>query len=252
MSGKILLLDIGNTSIDIGILTSTLIYSKKLPRQNFLSIYPLLERFKPTRAVFCSVVPQLSRKIRVLLKKKGVKIYECGKEITVPIRNRYRKPHQVGQDRLLNAFSASKLFKEVRVVIDLGTALTFDFISSRGEYLGGLIFPGLRLSLNSLLKECALLPSSLDLHWKEFKKKDRSLIGRDTEECIEKGIILGYVFFIREVIRQVKKRNKNARSLITGGDAQFLGEKTEGVDYIEPFLSLRGLVLLANSLISDR
>ncbi len=143
-------------------------------------------RYSIKSAVVCSVVPDtlkvLSRKI---VKAWGVKPLVVGRDIKIPIKNRYKSPRQVGRDRLLCGFAVRELYGMPAVVIDLGTAITFDGISPKGDYLGGAIIPGLRLSAEALFEKTALLPR---VHIAEPRK----VIGASTEESIQSGLFHGY------------------------------------------------------------
>jgi len=246
---KNLLIDIGNTTVHYAVAgkQGPVFTKKKYPGDFMRSLSGLIKRYKPQRAIICSVVPHLSIKTRRILKKNSVRIIECGKEIKIPLKNLYKKPREVGQDRLLNVFAANNLYKDVRLIVDLGTALTFDFISKKGAYLGGLIFPGMSISLAGLLSNCALLPRKLAL------KPARILQGKSTSQCIRSGIVLGFSFLIGGLVEYIKKRKKASfKVLLTGGDCKFIIKSIAKVDYVEPDLSLRGLYILQSHLKKDR
>ncbi|MBN2120042.1 MAG: type III pantothenate kinase [Candidatus Omnitrophica bacterium] len=241
---KCLLIDIGNTNVSLGsTIKGELFRAERVPSKNILkSLKGFIKKEKPGAAVICSVVPPLSKKIRKLLKQKRIKLYECGREIQIPVKNLYKIPKEVGQDRLINVYAVNHLYKNVRLVIDLGTALTFDFISKDGEYLGGLIFPGLRVSLAGLLKDCALLPKKVIL------KRRHTLYGRSTSECITSGMVLGYSFLIRGLAEHLRKKKRSFKILITGGDCRLIRNDIARFDYVQPNLSLKGLGILWKNL----
>src|SRR5208283_137461 len=136
------------------------------------------------RAIICSVVPKVSKTLEDML-KKSVPVDIIGRDILVPIKNRYKDPKQVGQDRLVGAYGAMKIYGRPLIVVDLGTAITFDVVSSHGEYLGGAIVPGIRLSAESLFLKTALLP-------KIEIQAPRHIIGKTTQESILSGLFYGY------------------------------------------------------------
>ncbi|MFC1599298.1 type III pantothenate kinase [Candidatus Omnitrophota bacterium] len=240
-----LLIDIGNTAVHYGLARKHgLVFTGKKNTKDFkLSLPKLIGRHKPKRVFICSVVPGVCKEIRRILKENDVSIFECGREIDIPVRNLYQRPHEVGQDRLINVFAAKALYKNIRLVIDLGTALTFDFISSRGEYLGGLIFPGMSTSLSGLLKNCALLPDKITL------KSRVRLQGKSTSECVVSGIVLGYSFLVGGLMGHIKKgKKKPFKVLLTGGDCEFIKKDIAKVDYTDSRLSLKGLCELRYSI----
>lgn len=172
--------------------------------------------------VICSVVP----KALTIAKRCVKKVFQLsprvvGKDIVVPIDNKYKDPDQVGQDRLLCAYAALRFYGVPAVVVDLGTAMTFDVVTARrgarrADYLGGMIVPGIRLSAEALYEKTALLPQI------EIRQPQR-LIGRTTQESMLSGIFYGYGEMIRGLIgllcRQLKQR---PRVIVTGGFSQLM------------------------------
>ncbi len=192
-----LAVDIGNTTIALGvvrkgkILESVRIDTTDRPR----ILKPVLHKrlnyflnkgYDCKKVVICSVVPQTTRLMQRYIKKiLDVDPLVVGKDIIVPIKNRYKNPSQVGQDRLVGAYAASKLYGKPLIVVDLGTAITFDVVSLKGEYLGGAIVPGIRLSAESLFLKTALLPE-INI------RAPKNPIGRTTQESILSGLFYGY------------------------------------------------------------
>lgn len=201
-----LLIDVGNTSINLGVSSEKgLIYSTKITPENFQSaLNAVIKKYKPQKSIICSVVPRLTFRLKKTINKFKIDCYLCGKDINIPVANLYKKPEEVGQDRLINVYAVNNLYRNVRLVVDLGTALTFDFISKRGGYLGGLIFPGVSLSLSVLLDKCALLPKKLSL-----KDSVKSIKGKTTSECINSGIIFGYSFLINGLVGYLRNKEGN-------------------------------------------
>ena len=141
---KILIIDIGNTNIDLGLsFKSKIIDSTRIRSHDFKKIIPFLRKYKNIKqAYISSVVPDLTKRITGILVSglKVTKVVEIGKDIAVPIKNKYRAPSSLGTDRLLNAFYIKEKIGYPAVSIDLGTALTLDLISDKAEFLGGIIF----------------------------------------------------------------------------------------------------------------
>jgi type III pantothenate kinase len=156
-----LTVDIGNTTIALGVVKNkrvlaskrldTLGKSDQLALQLTGVVRTLRRRFPVEQAVICSVVPQVTGLVRRVIKKElKIAVSVVGEDIKVPLVNRYKNPRQVGQDRLVGAYAAMQLYGKPAIIIDLGTAITFDAVSSKNEYLGGAIVPGIRLSAESL------------------------------------------------------------------------------------------------------
>jgi len=237
------LIDIGNTNVHFAVSKKRkIIFRDRVKHTSFiLSLPKIVKKYSVSKAVMCSVVPKFSSKAVRALRRSNVKTSECGKDISIPVKNLYKFPSEVGQDRLLNVYAVSRLYKNVRIVVDLGTALTFDFISKRNEYQGGMIFPGVGLSLNSLLNNCALLPGKISL------RKTSRLKGKTTGECINSGIVFGYSFLIGGLIKHFRENvtKGDFKVVLTGGDSPLIIKDIAGVDYTDTDLSLKGLNLLA-------
>ena len=153
----------------------------------------------------------------------------------VPIKNKYRYPRQVGQDRLVGAYAARILYGSPAIVIDFGTAITFDVISSKGEYMGGIIVPGIRLTAESLFKKTAMLPLVSIV-------RPKALIGRDTTNSILSGIFYGYGALCDGLIRQLTRTMRSSpRVIATGGYAALMKKYSSHIRRIDPDLIFRGL-----------
>ena len=164
-----------------------------------------------------------------------------GRDITVPIKNMYRIKSEVGQDRLVNAYAAKMIYGYPAVVVDFGTAVTFDVISGSGEYLGGLIFPGIDMSLSGLYRNTALLP------YVELKAVS-SLIGRDTVSSIRGGILFGFGAMCDGIIgRYVKILGKRTVTVMTGGNARLIKRYSKSIRNLDEDITLKGLYLVAKS-----
>ena len=250
----LLAIDIGNTRISFGVFRKTRLISHfSLPTYLFKgSFYPQLKNIKKrlakgvlhkiTDVVICSVAPTKTTYIKRIIKKiTSAKIVILGKEMQVPIKNLYKNPSKVGQDRLVNAYAAIRLYGPGLILIDFGTAVTFDVVSRRGEYIGGLIHPGLGLSLKSLHENTALLPNLK----KDFPK---SLIGRDTRNSILSGVVFGIAQMCDRLIKKIRKRYKRFRVVCTGGDGKYIKPYCRYIDKIDSLLTLKGIMFIYNSM----
>ena len=161
-----------------------------------------------------------------------------GKDLKVPINNLYKKPAQVGQDRLVNAYACKELYGSPAVVLDFGTATTFDYINQFGEYEGGIITPGVGTTIDALAEKTALLPRiKLD--------KPDSLIGKDTVGSIRSGVFFGIASMCDGLILKIKKTYKNDPIIIaTGGLANLFCPYCNEINKIDKYLTLKGLAAI--------
>ncbi len=246
----IIAVDIGNSSMGFGflhegrvthvvkienMLDSELVMAKL---DNFLEASR--ERYAIRSVVICSVVPETEKILQQKIKKIwGVKSAIIGRDIKVPIENKYRCPRQVGKDRLLCAFAARELYGMPAVVIDLGTAITFDGISLKGEYLGGAIIPGIRLSTEALFEKTALLPRVRIV-------EPKRVIGRTTEESIQSGIFHGYGALCDGMVARLgEAMGCSPQVVMTGGHAEIMRKfMRHDVAAVDPDLIFKGMLLL--------
>jgi len=210
------------------------ILKKKLVRANIDNV------------VICSVVPKLTQVIGQSLKKlTGKTPYIIGKDVIVPIKNRYLKPKQLGQDRLVNAYATPKLYGAPAIIIDAGTAITFDVVSKNNQYLGGLIFPGIGILLASLHEKTALLPLIKIT-------KPKKLIGTNTKSSILSGIVFGVAALSKELVAKIKQHSgKNTLVVGTGGDIGLIKKYLKLKIKIDRNLTLKGINLIYNNKIKN-
>ncbi|PIP19059.1 MAG: pantothenate kinase [Candidatus Omnitrophica bacterium CG08_land_8_20_14_0_20_41_16] len=238
----LLAIDIGNTNISFGLSRgSRIIRTFNIPTQQYTlnKLKAKLGKIVPNDAIICSVVPKrtglLSQNLKTL---SGRKPYIIGKDIIVPIKNLYRDPKQAGQDRLVNAYTASKLYGTPLIAIDFGTAITFDVISKKGEYLGGMILPGLSMSLEALNQRTALLP-------RIKLERPNDFIGKDTKNSMLSGIIYGFSSLTDELIMRIRKAvGQTSVAAATGGNINLISKYCRRIDKIDKNLTLKGLNML--------
>jgi type III pantothenate kinase len=197
----------------------------------------------PDRVIFGSVVPALDAKIKTAVKMAfGVEALQVGPQSPLGIKLKVRTPGQVGADRVLNALAAKNLFpgKPV-IVIDFGTATTFDCVDAAGDYLGGAILLGPNSAARALHEFTAKLPLVK-------VRKPAAAVGKDTVECLEAGLYFGYLGMIREVLARTKREMRGApRVVATGGLASLFLKDLPGVRH-DPDLTLHGLRIAAEML----
>lgn len=239
----LLAIDIGNTNITFGLFKRKKLLKKiALPTSAIdtgKKIKTSFSKYDIEAIVLCSVVPKVERVLVPILKRLfKVKPLILGKDIKVPIRNFYKKPKQVGQDRLVNAYAGAALHKAPLIIIDFGTAVTFDIVSKKGDYLGGIIAPGIELSLNALSEKAALLP-------KIKLKKIPSILGKSTSESMSSGILYGFALMCDGLVSRLRKRfNLRFNVIATGGNAHLISRFSNSIERFDENLTLKGINLI--------
>ncbi|MBN1527347.1 MAG: type III pantothenate kinase [Candidatus Omnitrophica bacterium] len=241
----LLAIDIGNTNITLGLFKGPrLVKRAKIATREYNLYGKRLKGFagKGAKVVISSVAPKALAKIRkALAVLKCRQVLVLGSNVPVPIQNLYRIKRQVGQDRLVNAYAAKKLFGTPCVIIDLGTAVTFDIVSKKGAYLGGLILPGIAMALSGLHEKTALLP-------KVQLKAARSIIGKDTVSSIRGGILFSLGVTCDGLIARYRKLlGRDLKVVLTGGSCRLIRKYTSSVHTIDEDLTLKGLYLISKS-----
>lgn len=243
----LLTVDIGNTTTSFALFKEDRILDRrslpthKLSGRDLLATLKYFKKKDPRldACVVCSVVPRALRRHKSALQRLFPgRLFVAGENLKVPLKNAYQDPRQVGQDRLACAYAVKEQYRCPAVVIDLGTAMTIDVVSARGEYQGGMIVPGIGLSLKALFENTALLPLvSL--------RKPSSLIGRNTAESILSGVFYGYSALIEGVVAKIEKKLKAKPVVVlTGGYGHVMGKYLNAsVDHFDPDLIFKGLML---------
>ena len=202
-----------------------------------------LERSAVDRVIISTVVPRALHNLEVLSTKYfGVEPLIAGRApVGWGIELDVDEPQNLGADRAVNAIAAHALHEGDLIVVDFGTASTFDWIDAGGAYKGGIIAPGINLSLDALVSAAAKLPR-IAIQAPETE----SVIGRNTVDQMNIGIYWGYVALIEGLIARMKAEiGRPAKVIATGGLAVLFEQHTGAFDMIEPDLTLRGLAMLA-------
>ncbi|MBP1686187.1 MAG: putative transcriptional acitvator, Baf family [Deltaproteobacteria bacterium] len=189
-------------------------------------------------AVAC-VVPPMNRVIDALCRTYlGVPPLFVGPGVRTGMPILYDKPQEVGADRIVNAIAAFERTRDTTIVVDFGTATTFDYVSDRGEYVGGVIAPGLGISSDALFERAAKL-------YRVELAKPKHVVGRNTIQAIQSGLIYGYVSLVDGLVARIQKENKvKARVIATGGFAPLLAPESDSIEEVDEFLTLDGLRLI--------
>ena len=210
-------------------------------------LYQLLELEDLTRSnvdavIIGTVVPRATHNLEVLASKYfGVQALIAGQgQAAWPIELHVDEPQSVGADRALNAIAAHEKYDGDLVIVDFGTATTFDLVDSSGAYKGGIIAPGINLSIDALVNAAAKLPRiAIEA------PNDDSVIGRTTESQMLIGIYWGYVAMMEGLIERLRKEVGRPLTVIgTGGLAALFDKRTDVFDAVEPDLTIQGLALL--------
>lgn len=193
---------------------------------------------KPSRLVLCSVVPELDRSWEEAARILGLATVRIGAASPLPIRLEVDDPSGVGADRIANTMAAAGLYGRDTVVVDLGTATTFDCITAEGAFLGGVIAPGVRAGMERLAQATSQLPRV------ELAPPER-VIGRRTVECLRSGVFYSVVDAIDGIVGRILREWEPEDPLVvaTGGLAEVVAPHCGSVQRVEPFLTLRGLGL---------
>lgn len=190
--------------------------------------------------IVSSVVPKKDIAIRTAAGRARVLFIDANCDLGVGVD--YPIPRTIGADRLANAVAVAQLYGRPAIVVDFGTAVTFDVVSAEGDYVGGVIAPGLEAMTSFLYQRTALLP-------KLTLREPGSAIGKTTRGAMMSGAIYGYRGLVREIIARISAESfpgKKVRVVATGGYAQLIARQLPEIEAVHPRLTLEGLRLIAN------
>lgn len=248
----LLTIDIGNTNVTLGLFEGERLHESwrlatvhdRTGDEYAIYLRSLLEHsgVKPgsiDAVVMASVVPVLSRPMTQMVRRvTGVDALVVGPGVKTGVAVHYRTPADVGADRVVNAAAAYARYRTACIVVDFGTATTFDCIGPEGDYLGGAIAPGVDLALSALLNRAAKLPKV------ELARPERA-IGRSPVESIQSGAFFGYVALVDGLVDRIQAEMEcPARVVATGGLASVLADASRTIEAVDEDLTLRGLRLI--------
>ena len=188
--------------------------------------------------IISSVVPSVTNTVREAAEKfTGARMLVVGPGIKTGLVVKYDNPKLLGADRIVNAVAALHLYQPPLIVVDFGTATTYDAVSARGEYLGGVIAPGVEISLDALYTRAAAL-RRVEL------VEPRNVIGRTTVESIQAGALFGFAGQVDGICRRMADELGSPTVVATGGLAEWIAPYTASIEQIEPWLTLHGLRLV--------
>ena len=238
-----LLIDISNSFTKLAFASKTKIGRRQkvaTPRFNANFLRHFINRRKIDRWIVSSVVPKKSREVQKAAGKTKVLWLNSWLKLGVGID--YPRPQSIGADRLANAAAVAALYGCPAIVVDFGTAVTFDIVSEGKNYIGGVIAPGLEAMTNFLYQRTALLP-------KLSLKEPRRAIGRSTIDAMRSGAVFGYRGLVREIIARIKAERFSRRKVhvvATGGYAELISGRLPEIDAVHRELTLEGLRIVAN------
>jgi len=229
-----LIIDIGNTLTKIAVANGKEVkFFHGYPELDIADLIPIINEFKPDLCIV-SAVGKIPVNTLVWL-KQNIPVHIAGANTNIPLKNEYSTPETLGFDRLAVAVGANYLFPNRNVlVIDVGTAITYDLVTGNGVYKGGAISPGLRLRFKALNDYTAKLPL-ID------KFEAVEIIGTSTVECISSGVINGTALEIDGYIDKISSFYEDCVVVLTGGDANFLANMLKNSIFVNPFLMVIGL-----------
>jgi len=243
----ILLFDIGNTNTHLGLADSRRVLKHAdIPTAAWRNgaATKLVAKFtggaRVEGAALCSVVPRVTPIVRRTARRRwGVPCLELTPKTLRGVGLDYPQPQTIGRDRLANAVAARHRFGAPAVVVDFGTAVTFDVVDRAGNYVGGIIAPGLAAMTDYLHERTALLPR---IRIREVRRP----IGKSTEQAMLVGAVHGYRGLVRELIIALKRELKARRLPVvaTGGYARLIASKLPEITAVDPLLTLEGLRLV--------
>lgn len=249
-------MDVGNTNIVLGtyndkkliaewrlstdILRSADEYGIQV--MDLFSLYKL-EVSKVEGVIISSVVPSIMYSLEHMIRKYfNLDPIVVGPGVKTGINIKYDNPREVGADRIVNAVAAHEIYKRALIIIDFGTATTFCAIRENGDYLGGTICPGIKISSEALFQKAAKLPRV------ELVKPD-NVICKNTVTSMQSGIVYGYIGQVEYIVKKMKNEmvrlgEQEPLVVATGGLAKLIGEEAQNVDIVNSFLTLEGLRII--------
>ncbi len=248
----LVVIDVGNTNIVVGAFDGEELvkswrmstdYKKSSDEIGMMLVQLLcfnkIDIDKIDDVVISSVVPQmmfsLERAVKRYLKSEPLIITN---KVKTGINIMYDNPKEVGADRIVNAVAAHKYYPGNAIIIDFGTATTFCALDKDSNYLGGVICPGIKISLDALIERTAKLP-------KIEIVRPENVIGTNTVESMQSGMVYGYAGQIENIVRLMKKQmDGDVRVIATGGIASLIKEATDAIDVLDSHLTLKGLRLI--------
>ena len=248
-----LTIDVGNSSIFFCFFKGSKVINyiklnkNDINKKKIIKIIGKFEKdYNSLKIIISSVVPSISELLKKILKDFKFEFFflsEIKKKIN--LKTKIKEKDSIGDDRIVNVFYARELYNKSVVIIDFGTATTFDVLDNKGIYSGGVITPGIDLSLKSLKDQTAKLPLVIF-------KKTKNTLGRTTQDAIQSGFFWGYISMVEGLINRIKKEEKvNFKIVLTGGNAHFFSNYIKNITLIDKFFTVKGLNSILTKQLGD-
>ena len=249
----LLVVDVGNTNITLGVfdgeeLNGTFRMTTKLPRTSDeygIELRQLIEcqglkSTDITDIIVASVVPDVMHSLgSAMIKYFGIKPMVVSAGIKTGIKVATENPKQVGADRIVDAVAAYQIYGGPVIVIDFGTATTYDIVGPDGTFEGAVIAPGIRTSAQALWGGAAMLPA-IDI------RKPASIMGKETVSSMQAGIVYGQIGQVEYIVKKIREESGylDAKVVASGGLGNIIAKETDYIDYYDPQLTLKGLKMI--------
>lgn len=251
----LLVIDVGNTNIVVGIYKEDeLLYDWRISTDknrtsdeygllfNQVFQYNNIDPRDIRNVIISSVVPPLMHTLPTMsMRYLGIEPIVVGPGVKTGMNIKYDNPKEVGADRIVNAVAAYEKYGGPLIIVDVGTAVTFCVVSKEGDYLGGVIYPGIKISSEALFTRTAMLPKV------EIIQPDR-VIGKTTVKSIQSGLVYGYIgmidFIIKKIMEELGVKREEVNIVGTGGFSSLIASESEYIKKIDKMLTLEGLKII--------
>jgi type III pantothenate kinase len=242
----LLAIDAGNTQTVLGLYDGAELRAhyrvaterRRTADELYVLIDGLLELDDVAGVSLCTSVPALVREFEGFASRAGVPILVLGPGVSTGIAIRYDDPREVGADRIANAIAAKELYGSPCIVVDFGTSTNFDVVSPEGEYVGGVLAPGIEISMDALFARAARL-------FRVDFVAPPTVIGKTTQTALQSGLVYGFAGQVDELVSRIRgELGVEARAVATGGLAELVAPHSRTLELVNPFLTLEGLRLV--------